>query len=77
VSPRVIDVPPTVLRAIGLPVAADFAGQTMTEIFTDAFLESHPAQTIPTWGEPIEGENRASDVDEKLLDQLRALGYIE
>jgi predicted AlkP superfamily phosphohydrolase/phosphomutase len=77
VNPRVICVPPTVLRAIGLPVAADFAGQTMTEIFTDAFLESHPAHRTPTWGEPISGENRASAVDEELVDQLRALGYLD
>ncbi len=74
---RVIDVPPTVLYAIGLPVAEDFAGRVRTEIFTDAFRRAHPVQQIPTWGEPVEGENRASDVDEELLEQLRALGYIE
>lgn len=74
---RVIDVPPTVLYAIGLPVAEDFAGRTRTEIFSESFLAAHPLQMIPTWGKPIEGENRASAVDEELVDQLRALGYIE
>jgi predicted AlkP superfamily phosphohydrolase/phosphomutase len=74
---RVIDVPPTVLYAIGLPVADDFAGRARTEIFTEAFRNAHPLQTIPTWGKPTEGENRASAVDEELVDQLRALGYIE
>jgi len=74
---RVIDVPPTVLYAIGLPVADDFAGRARTEIFTEAFRNAHALQTIPTWGAPTEGENRASDVDEELVDQLRALGYIE
>jgi predicted AlkP superfamily phosphohydrolase/phosphomutase len=74
---RVIDVPPTVLYAIGLPVAEDFAGRARTEIFTEAFRSAHPLQTVPTWGKPAEGENRASDVDEELVDQLRALGYIE
>jgi predicted AlkP superfamily phosphohydrolase/phosphomutase len=76
-NPRVIDIPPTVLHAIGLPVANDFAGRAMIELFSERFRESHPVQTIPTWGEPIEGENRASEVDEELVDQLRALGYIE
>jgi hypothetical protein len=73
----VIDVSPTVLYAIGLPAADDFAGQARTEIFSKAFRNAHPLQTIPTWGAPTEGENRASDVDEELVDQLRALGYIE
>jgi predicted AlkP superfamily phosphohydrolase/phosphomutase len=74
---RVIDVPPTVLYAIGLPVAEDFAGRARTEIFTEAFRSAHTLQTIPTWGQPTEVEARASDVDEELLEQLRALGYIE
>ncbi|MBD3857011.1 MAG: hypothetical protein IFK92_10925, partial [Acidobacteria bacterium] len=46
-------------------------------LFTEAFRDAHPLQTIPTWGAPTEGENRASEVDEELVDQLRALGYIE
>ncbi len=74
---RVVDIPPTVLFALGLPVAEDFAGRARTEIFTECFRRNHPLRTIPTWGQPTEGENRASDVDEELLEQLRALGYIE
>jgi predicted AlkP superfamily phosphohydrolase/phosphomutase len=74
---RVIDVPPTVLYAIGLPVAEDFAGRAQIELFTGAFRDAHPLQAIPTWGAPREGENRASEVDEELVDQLRALGYID
>ncbi len=74
---RVIDVPPTVLYAIGLPVAEDFAGRARTEIFTEGFRRAHPLQTIPTWGEPKEGVGRTSAVDEELVDQLRALGYID
>jgi predicted AlkP superfamily phosphohydrolase/phosphomutase len=76
-NPRVIDIPPTVLHAIGLPVGEDFAGRVMTEIFTASFVASHPLRTIPTWGERVEGDNRASEVDDELVDQLRALGYIE
>jgi predicted AlkP superfamily phosphohydrolase/phosphomutase len=74
---RVIDVPPTLLYAIGLPVAEDFAGRARTELFTGPFRDAHPLQTIPTWGAPTEGVGRSSDVDEELVDQLRTLGYIE
>jgi hypothetical protein len=58
-------------------VADDFAGRARTELFTTAFRNAHALQSIPTWGAPTEGQNRASDIDEELLEQLRALGYIE
>jgi len=74
---RVIDVPPTLLYAIGLPVAEDFAGRARTELFTGVFRDTHSLQTIPTWGVPTEGVGRSSDVDEELVDQLRTLGYID
>ena len=74
---RVIDVSPTVLYAIGLPAADDFAGKARTELFSKAFRDAHALQTIPTWGAPTDGENLASEVDEELVDQLRALGYID
>jgi hypothetical protein len=74
---RVIDVPPTVLYAIGLPVADDFAGRARTEIFTEDFRSLHPLQTIPTWGERDADGGRSSAVDEELVDRLRALGYLD
>lgn len=74
---RVIDTTPTILFALGLPVAENFAGRARTELFTEEFRATHPLQTIPTWGEPTDGENRESEVDEELVDQLKALGYIE
>ncbi len=74
---RVVDTTPTILYALGLPVAENFAGRARTELFTEEFRANHALQTIPTWGEPTDGENRASEVDEELVDQLKALGYIE
>ena len=72
-----IDMPPTILYAIGLPVADDFSGRARTELFTAAFRDAHALQTISTWGRRPEGEHRPSDVDKELVDQLRALGYID
>jgi hypothetical protein len=74
---RVIDVPPTVLYALGLPSAEDFAGRALTELFTESFRNARRLHTIPTWGKPTDGENRASAVDDELVEQLRALGYVE
>lgn len=74
---RVIDVPPTVLYAMGLPVADNFVGRPLTEIFKPGFRSRNPVHRIESWGEPRAGEGRSSEVDDELLQQLRALGYID
>ena len=71
-----LDITPTVLFALGLPVAEDFDGAATTEIFTDDFRDRFPLQTIPTWGVRDQREAPDSQADEELLEELRALGYL-
>jgi predicted AlkP superfamily phosphohydrolase/phosphomutase len=73
---RVHDITPTLLFGLGLPVAENFAGKARTDLFTAAFREAHPLQTIRTWGTRRSAGARTSKEDEKLLEELRALGYI-
>ena len=74
---RVHDMAPTILYALGLPVAEDFAGRTRTELFKEEFRRAHPLRTIKTWGtRQGMGGARSSKADEDLLNQLRSLGYI-
>jgi len=68
---------PTVLYAMGLPTAESFAGRARLELFRDAFRRHHPLHTISTWGEPRDGQGTASAVDQAIIEQLAALGYIE
>jgi len=71
------DIAPTILYGLGLPVAEDFAGQPRTDLFDEAFQSSHPLRTVRTWGVREEGgKARSSKADEDLLNELRALGYI-
>jgi predicted AlkP superfamily phosphohydrolase/phosphomutase len=70
------DIAPTILYALGLPVAKDFAGRPRTELFSAAFRREHPVRTIPTWGKRQGGTARSSKADAELLNELRALGYI-
>lgn len=71
------DVAPTLLFTLGLPVAEDFAGRPWTALFREEFLRANPLRTVRTWG-ALEGRGsaRSSSADEKLLEELRALGYI-
>jgi len=73
----VLDVAPTVLYAMGLPTAESFAGRVRLELFRDGFRRRHPLHTISTWGEPRDGQGTASAVDQAIIEQLAALGYIE
>jgi Type I phosphodiesterase / nucleotide pyrophosphatase len=46
---RLVDVAPTVLYALGIPVARDLDGQVLTAAFDRAFLASHPLTFFPSY----------------------------
>lgn len=75
----IYDVAPTLLHALGHPVAEDMAGRVLTE----AFAAPEPVRTVATYEpqavadpEPST-ESEASPADGQILDHLRSLGYIE
>ena len=70
------DVAPTILYALGLPVAEDFVGRAWTELFRPEFKRRFPLKKIPTWGKPRQPGAAAHGADEEVLKDLRALGYL-
>lgn len=72
-----LDITPTLLFGLGLPVADDFDGEARRRLFREDFRNRHPLTTIPTWGVSETGEAASSEIDEKLKKELRALGYID
>jgi len=46
----VLDLAPTLLYYLGLPVARDMDGFARTDLFRDAFTASRPITFIPTYG---------------------------
>lgn len=75
----IYDIAPTALFAMGLPVGRDMDGHVLTAVFDEA-VASRPDARVDTW--ESEGEQKAPEaqvpaqVDEKVLEQLRSLGYI-
>ncbi len=71
-----LDITPTLLTLLGLPVGEDMDGKSLTAIFEK---ETIPA-FIPTWDEhefrPI-ATSGAKDEDQEYIKQLVDLGYIE
>jgi hypothetical protein len=76
----VVDVTPTMLAYLGLPVARDMDGVVRSDLFEDGFLEANPVSYVDTYetGEPRGDEApMESPMDEGLKEKLRALGYID
>jgi predicted AlkP superfamily phosphohydrolase/phosphomutase len=78
--PSILDVAPTVLYLLGLPIAEDMEGRMMREAIDPAFLSAHPPRTIPTYEREASQVPRApvaSPEDEQIRERLRSLGYIQ
>jgi len=76
-SPTLFDVAPTALYLMGLPVGRDMDGRVLTEALEPSLL----AARKPTWVTSHDDGSRLggtaeSPVDEEVLRELRALGYI-
>lgn len=75
----VLDMTPTLLYLLGLPVARDMEGRVLLEAFYPEVYKRKPVQTVETYeDEPFRpgGSIRKSAVDEKLMKELRSLGYL-
>ncbi len=75
-----LDVAPTILTAMGLPIGADMDGRPLLS----AFVDEPVVETIPSWDD-LEGDagehsphaRRDPKSDESAIAQLVALGYID
>jgi tetratricopeptide (TPR) repeat protein len=76
----ILDITPTLLALLGLPVGEDMAGHVLTQ----ALDESVTVTTIPSW-EDVEGADGSHSADaridpwaeEEAMRQLVALGYVD
>lgn len=77
----VVDVAPTVLYSLGLPVGEDFDGEVAEDLFTPEYLDAHAETSIPSWEDEVAPMRKdapvASPVDAEILERLRALGYLD
>ncbi|MBD3334261.1 MAG: hypothetical protein GF355_01990, partial [Candidatus Eisenbacteria bacterium] len=74
----ILDVAPTILRALGLPVAEDLDGQVAEWAFTPQWLAENPQISVEAYAPRGGGEALEPQApNEELLEQLRSLGYIQ
>jgi len=73
----IVDLAPTILYAMGLPVPSDMDGRVLTEAFDSEFLSAFPVQYSDAATDRPAGEQQYSQEDEEeIKERLRGLGYV-
>jgi len=73
----VLDVAPTLLYIMGLPVGEDFDGKVLLDALDPAYVHDHPLKKIRSYGSRKTKPPASSIVDKEYFERLRALGYVE
>ena len=76
---RTVDIAPTMLHALGIPVSRELAGTPLTQLFNAEFLRRYPIRQVATYGPPsIQRQARSGQpLDQEMIDRLRSLGYVK
>ncbi len=74
-----VDVAPTVLALLDVKGAADMDGRVLDEILSKGWQAAYTKEKVPTYDTENWREQMPipSEVDEELMNRLRALGYVE
>jgi arylsulfatase A-like enzyme len=71
-----LDIAPTMLYMLGIPVWRGMDGQVLTEAFDEQYIERYPIDFIEDV-EPLERQSGEKAEDNRaLMERLRSLGYI-
>lgn len=73
-----VDVAPTILYGLGLPISRELAGRPHPALFGEAFARRFPVQRVASYGpRQSRATARSGDaLDEEAVERLRGLGYI-
>jgi predicted AlkP superfamily phosphohydrolase/phosphomutase len=76
-----MDIAPTVLYALGLPIPEVMDGKVLTGLFDEAYLQSHPIRFIQSENHapspPSDEKDYTVEDEQKVKERLRSLGYVE
>jgi hypothetical protein len=78
VSGTTLDVAPTILHALGVPLARDLDGDVLSGLFTGESLAKFPVRYVATYGHrgTIAVARNGQPLDQETIDRLRSLGYV-
>ena len=70
------DIAPTVLHLTGLPVSAELDGRVLEDALDEGFRKKYPITRVPRYGRR-RASPAASGFDRQMVEELKALGYIQ
>ncbi len=78
----ILDITPTVLHLLGLPITKAMPGKVLVDAIEPQWLAANQINEIGKYDDPpvlLDGDFTSDEsvVDEAVLEQLRALGYVE
>lgn len=79
----VLDITPTILYLLGLPVARDMDGKVLTDVIDEAYLKDHPVRYIASYETKRgsrTGKNSpapAHTFEKEMVNTLRTVGYLQ
>lgn len=78
-SARIIDLAPTILYCLGLPIPSDMDGRVLLDLFEPSFTQAHPVEMGQEAG--YRGSSGSREMDQEELEvvrrRLRGIGYLE
>jgi arylsulfatase A-like enzyme len=71
------DVAPTVLHLVGLPRSRELDGHVLERALSAEFRAAHPVREVDTYGRRPPASPTESQFDQRMLEELRSLGYVQ
>jgi arylsulfatase A-like enzyme len=77
-SAEMVDIAPTLLHILGIPIPGDMDGKVLKEAFDETYLRENPIQFDESATSRNETDYEFSKEEAEILKkQLRGLGYLE
>jgi hypothetical protein len=78
ISGSLVDVAPTALHLLGVPVSRELAGRPLGDLLDGSFTSRYPVRFVDTYGSPgfEPGQRAGQPLDQEMIDRLRSLGYV-
>ncbi|HVL67292.1 MAG TPA: alkaline phosphatase family protein [Vicinamibacterales bacterium] len=75
---RAIDVAPTLLHALGLPISRELSGAPVLGVFAGEFVKRYPVRQVDTYGRRTAPAvlRQGQPLDQEMIERLRSLGYV-
>lgn len=75
---HIVDLAPTILHIMGVPIPEHMDGRVLHEILPEAFQPGQPTAAHHEWHSPAsnDGEGLTQEEQQALTDRLRSLGYV-